>query len=150
MRVLRFSSTEDVNRGGNFFSMGHTCQGGRTRLCSCLSIAESPEAMCTKEQRALHCRAGTCFLPCFIIQGKSSTGFRRHNQTTAVSLTEAAMTKREVLHVLTTSVRSWILRHGRIRTDILSFSLFRHHWLESLASGKRITLVLISLSIKWG
>lgn len=52
MRVLRFSSTEDVNRGGNFFSMGHTCQGGRTRLCSCLSIAESPEAMCTKEQRA--------------------------------------------------------------------------------------------------
>lgn len=105
MRVLRFSSTEDVNRGGNFFSMGHTCQGGRTRLCSCLSIAESPEAMCTKEQRAF--TAGQeHVLPCFIIQGKSSTGFRRHNQTTAVSLTEAAMTKREVLHVLTTSVRS--------------------------------------------
>lgn len=103
-----------------------------------------------KRAESIYCRAGTCFLPCFIIQGKSSTGFRRHNQTTAVSLTEAAMTKREVLHVLTTSVRSWILRHGRIRTDILSFCLFRHHWLESLASGKRITLVLISLSIKWG
>lgn len=74
-------------------------------MFSSLSIAESPEAMCTKEQRAFTAGQEHA-LPCFIIQGKYSTDFRRHNHAIAVSLTEAAMTKREVLHVLTRSVRS--------------------------------------------